>query len=144
MKTLDILLEKKFEALKHAVQYEENSKSVFEMFFTITESSHRFNEISMKSDDKFIDIMMRSIIKKIFNDYRRLELIIEYIPDFNFFHGNIVIDSMPGGFLYFENIKMGIISIIKSPAGEILFIRFSGEDVLPGGYFVNTKNTTTH
>jgi hypothetical protein len=130
------------EHLKHMLQTEEDFNAIFQQFMVLVDSS-KFMEMGKFKKNKLLE----AVLNKTMNDINMPDILgvkIRYIRKFNFYHGSFIANLMPGNVIYFEDIKMGLITIPRDFKGNNSYFRFTGADVAPGSFTTGKKSEETH
>jgi hypothetical protein len=135
-------INEELEKLKDMLQTEENFGAVFQQFMVLVDSS-KFMNMGKFKENKLLEAVIHKTMKDI-DMPEVMAIIISYIKKFNFYHGSFLASMMPGNVIYFEDIKLGLISIPRDFQGNNSYFRFTGAEVGPGSFTSLTKSEETH
>ncbi len=115
----------KLSDLKDKLLTGENFSDTYNYFFDHFGENNEFMRMSKKTKHPVIKKIISSIGEQLFKkkvDVTHMMLL--KFPKSDFYHGACFIDGKMGGIIFFQDIDMGMISIVKEYP-ETLFIRFS-------------------
>ncbi len=129
--------------LKELLQTEEDDfDNIFQKFMTLVDSP-KFMAMGKRKKNKLLDTVIQKAVSDIdMPDVQGIR--INFIRKYNFYHGSFMANFMPGNVIYFNDIKMGLITLPRNFKGDNSFFRFSGTEIPPGGYIAETKSEETH
>lgn len=120
-------------------------------FFDHLGENSQFMNLGKPTKNKPVNKTLKEILKKVGQQHLNKPsvlvsnmLLIE-IPNRHFFHGPAMVDNYIASLFYFEDVKMGMISLARLGSGWVHYARFSTLEVL-GGKPVNLQqgNRTGH
>ncbi len=121
--------DKEIKKLKEVMMSADELIEIFRFFFDHLGENSDFMEMGNLTEHPGLNRILKAIGKRLLNDDIRItDLLLREIPKHGFIHGKCFINDKMTSVLYFEDIDMGIISIILSfsnpPDNRLL--RFSG------------------
>ncbi len=105
--------------------------------------SSKFREMGKFKKNKLLE----TVLNKTMNDINMPDILgvkVRYIRKFNFYHGSFIANMMPGNVIYFDDIKMGLITIPRDFKGNNSYFRFTGAEVDPGSFTAGIKSEEIH
>lgn len=87
-----------------------------------------FLEVGSAVQNSFLEAAIPSVYQKMFGQKIKFpRILIIHIPEYRFFHGPLPIPERIGGFIYYEDIKVGMLAISESLDSDMVkYSRFSG------------------
>ena len=129
--------------LKEILQTEEDDfNNIFQKFMTLYESP-TFRNMGHREENELLETVIKNAANSInMPDVQGIR--INFLPEYNFYHGPFMANFMPGNIIYFGDIKMGLVTLPRNLKGDTSFFRFSGTEIPEGGYITETKSIETH
>ena len=136
-------IDKTMDELKKLLQTEEDDfNNIFQKFMGLYESA-TFRNMGHREENDLLETVIKNAAKGIdMPDVQGIR--INFLPEYNFYHGPFMANFMPGNIIYFDDIKMGLITLPRNLSGDTSFFRFSGTEIPSGGYITETKSDKTH
>jgi hypothetical protein len=106
---------------------------VFRYFLDHFGENPKFIALGERSHDPFLVAVIEQIASQIFGKRVPLDnLLLTRLPDHNFTHGGVILNSHLANVLYFDDIRMGLVAVLMGfPTGEMKYARFSGQRPRP-------------
>ena len=129
--------------LKELLQTEEDDfNNIFQKFMTLVDSP-TFRNMGHREENELLETVIKNAANGVdIPDVQGIR--INFLEEYNFYHGSFMAKFMPGIVIYFGDIKMGLITLPRNFNGDTSFFRFSGTEIPSGGYITETKSTSTH
>lgn len=134
----------KIDTLRNLLQYEDSFGKTASYFFDNLGENRSF-----LADGKLVkNAFLKKIIRKACDNFISTEapmsrLLIIHFKEYGFYHGPFFIGASPANFFYYEDLKMGMILIVRSMStGMMSYLRFRGT-VLPGKGLTLAPGSTT-
>jgi hypothetical protein len=129
--------------LKEILQTEEEDfNNIFQKFMTLVDS-RTFMNMGSREKNELLETVIKNAASSV--DMPDVQAVkINFLPGYNFYHGSFFANFMPGIVIYFDDIKIGLITLPRNLKGDNSFFRFSGTEIPEGGYITETKSTETH
>jgi hypothetical protein len=136
-------IDETMDELKELLQTEgDDFNNIFQKFMTLVDS-RTFMNMGRREKNELLETVIKKAVTSIdMPDVQGIR--INFLTEFNFYHGSFIANFMPGNIIYFGDIKMGLITIPRNFKGDNSFFRFSGTEVPTGGYITEMKSTETH
>ncbi|MCP4347674.1 MAG: DCN1-like protein [Desulfobacterales bacterium] len=115
----------KLSDLKQKLATGDNFSDIYNYFFDHFGENNEFMRMSKKAKNPMIKKIISFVGEQLFKkkvDITHMMLL--KFPKSDFYHGACFIDGKMGGVIFFKDIDMGMLSIVKEYP-ETLFIRFS-------------------
>jgi hypothetical protein len=120
--------------LKDKLANATNFSDVMVYFFDHFGEDSEFMALGEAGHVPFLETILAEVGKQLFKDSGLTSLAIDYrlvhLPKQNFVHGAVTMGGRPGNVIYFEDIHVGLLTVIwtmKPP--ETKYIRFSGRQM---------------
>lgn len=115
----------KLSALQEKLLTGENFSETYDFFFDHLGENNEFMHMSKKTKHPAIKKIIGAIGEQLFNKKVTVShfLLLKF-PKTGFYHGACFIDGKMGGIIFFEEIDMGMLSVVKDYP-ETSFVRFS-------------------
>ncbi|MEP7341229.1 MAG: hypothetical protein ABI977_26100 [Acidobacteriota bacterium] len=127
---------KKLDELKEKMQTVENFGEAWHFFFDHFGENLEFMQLGGPTKNKTIAKLLKETLKKIGQQHLNKSsvlisnmLVIE-IPNRHFFHGPAMVDNYIASLFYFDDVKMGMISLTRLGTGWMHYARFSTLEVI--------------
>ncbi|HMV49154.1 MAG TPA: hypothetical protein PLD20_22450 [Blastocatellia bacterium] len=142
---------KKLDELKEKMQTVEEFGEAWNFFFDHFGENNEFMNMGHPTKNKLVNKLLKEVLKKVGRQHLNKAsvlvsnmLLIE-IPKRHFFHGPAMVDNYMASLFYFEDLKMGMISLARLGSGWVHYARFSTLDVT-GNKSINLQpgNRTSH
>ncbi|OQY57597.1 MAG: hypothetical protein B6245_16200 [Desulfobacteraceae bacterium 4572_88] len=119
--------EKNLEVLKDMLITADDFKDVYEYFFDHMAENPDFIKLGKRSENPSLKRVTELIAKRLFKKKVKVRnLLLKKIPEYSFYHGPCLIKGRMAGVLFFEDIDVGMLSVLFRPdTCETRFIRFS-------------------
>ncbi len=127
--------------LEEMLQAEEDFNAIFQKFMSLVDSP-KFMGLGKQKKNKLMETVVKKVLDELGLDF--LGIRVTYIRKFRFYHGSFITTGLPGAIFYYEDIKMGLITVSTDYKGQTSYFRFTGTEVMPGGFTADTSSETTH
>jgi hypothetical protein len=119
----------KLAVLKRKMQDETNFKSVWEYFLDNFGEDAEFLSYGEPVEHPVLEGIIKCITKELFptRSATLAQLLLVRVIGQPFIHGGCIFGGKLGTILYFEDIEMGMISIVSASSQETQLIRFTAE-----------------
>jgi hypothetical protein len=140
----------KLEDLKAMVQIDEDFSAIWKYFFDHFGEKPEFaagGRPAGEAIQSYLEPILEDICKRIVNrDVMIAEFMLSEVPGHGFYHGPCLTDAGIAVILYFEDVKMGMMSLTPGlGSGLVHYARFTAVPVeSKGAVVLETKNTTSH
>lgn len=140
----------KLAELKEKMQVEEEFKDIWSFFFDHLGENQEFMTSGQRADaamHQYLEPLLEGICQQIVSrEVMIIQLLLTAVPEHKFYHGPCVTDAGFGCVFYFDDVKMGMMSL--SPAlgsGLVHFARFTTIPVTDKkSVLLQTKSNTAH
>ena len=136
-------LRQRMRDLKQALQIEEDFSGITQKFLDMTEMEE-FNYLGKTRNNELLESMLTKVLEKVYGEPKIFALRMKYLKKFGFYHGSIIVDSLPGTIMYFEGIQMGMVAISTDLSGNVSYVRFTGEIVMDGSFTGKKHSPEVH
>jgi len=117
--------EKEVLELKEKVQTGTNFSEIYNFFFDYLGESDEFNDICKKAKHPVLKQFLAHLGERVFQKkVTIIHFMLLKFPKQKFYHGSFFMEGKIGGIIFFEDIDMGIFSVVNNYP-ETSFIRFS-------------------
>lgn len=119
---------KRLNQLKEILVQEKDLSNIWDFFMDHFADHPEFLEYGDRSQSPLLEAVLPEICKQIFGKEVIIQnLLLIYIPEYEFFHGPFYVQGQMGSAIYFEDINTGAIAISEPPPsnGEVKYSRFS-------------------
>lgn len=118
--------------LKEKLQIAKDFKDIWSYFFDQFGDHPEFLDLGETVQDPFLVALVEQAGRGIFGKMVKLDhSFFVRLPEYHFLHGALSLGGRLANVLYFEDIKVGSLSVIMSPtSSQTHFVRFSAE-ILP-------------
>jgi hypothetical protein len=140
----------RLEQLKEKVQHDDDFGAIWKFFFDHLGENERFVRSGQLAGPEMTDLLepiIESVCKRIVNDEVMIaQTLLTEVPGQHFYHGPCVTDAGLCVVLYFDDLKMGMISFTRGiGTGWVHYARFTTIPVLDRhAVIVQGKNETGH
>lgn len=139
-----VKFESKVLELKEQVQTGSDFSKIFNFFFDYLGEEDEFNNICKKAKNpalkKFLGILGERLFQK---KITLTHFMLLKFPKHKFYHGSFFIEGKIGGVIFFEDIDMGIFSVVKDYP-ETSFMRFSAVKLGASANFPAVQSKAIH
>ena len=127
-----------FSTLKEKVLTAENFDEVWQYFFDHFSDNPRFIDMGQKTENSFLQSILEGVGERLFRKKGEVtNMLFVKIPQHRFIHGACCIQGRMASVMYFEDVKLGILSVIGSLlTHEVMMVRFTGLEVQGKGPFM--------
>ncbi len=137
-----------FSALKEKITGSENFNEVWQYFFDHFSDNPAFINMGKKTQSAFLQSILEEVGERLFRQKVKLtNVMLTEIPQHHFVHGACFVQGRLASVMYFEDVKVGMLSILSSAQShEVSMIRFTGVEVQGKGPFMIDfpKNKVVH
>jgi hypothetical protein len=136
--------------LKAMVQIDEDFSEIWKFFFDHFGEKPEFASSGQPADDgiqSYLEPILEDICKRMTNrDVMIAEFLLNEVPGYGFYHGPCLTDAGIAVVMYFEDVKMGMISLSPSfGSGLVHYARFTAVPVeKKGAVVVQPRSNTSH
>jgi hypothetical protein len=119
---------KRFAELKHKVVEENNFSVIWNFYMDHFTDLSEFTDMGKPARNKFLDEAIPVTCQEMFQKKVKVTLPLTIsIPEYKFFHGPLQVGKRIGGFLYFEDICVGMIAVSAHfpPTDLVKYSRFT-------------------
>lgn len=127
-----------FLTLKEKIMTAENFNEPWNYFFDHFSGNPAFMNLGKRMESLFLQSIFEEVGERLFRKKVKVtNLLLSRISQHHFVHGACFINGRMASVLYFEDVKMGILSILGSmQTHEVSMIRFTGLEVQGKGPFM--------
>ena len=127
-----------FSALKEKILRAENFNEVWEYFFDHFSDNPAFMNMGKKTQSSLLRTILEEVGERLFRQKVKVtNMMLTEIPQHHFVHGACFVQNRLASVLYFEDIKVGMLSILSSAQKhEVSMIRFTGVELQGKGPFM--------
>lgn len=140
----------KLEDLKAMVQTDEDFGLVWRYFFDHFGENPEFATTGKPANETvqmYLEPILQDICEQMVKRQVMIsQLILSELPGHNFYHGPCMTDAGIAVILYFDDVKMGLMSLTPGlGAGTVQYARFTARPVASNGaVMMQSRNTTSH
>ncbi|MEO1132228.1 MAG: hypothetical protein AAFX40_05910 [Cyanobacteria bacterium J06639_1] len=122
---------KQLQDLKHKLLREQSLSTVWEFYMDNFADLPEFIEEGDRAEREILDALIREICHQLFGDaFVIQDTMTIYIPAYEFYHGPLLVSDRIGGFIYFEDVRMGMVAIEEAPRnGRVKYARFADSTI---------------
>lgn len=143
---------KKLDELKEMVKTEDDFGKIWKFFFDHLGENMEFMSLGHQTKNKLISKLMKETLKTSAQAQLKKQtvlisnLLLIEIPKRGFYHGPAMVDEYMASVFYFEDLKMGMMSLSRLGSGWVHYSRFTTLGIVGGGKNVNIQsgNQTAH
>lgn len=143
---------KKLDELKQMTQTADEFGPVWKFFFDHLGENPEFMNLGRPTKNKLVTKLIKETLKATGQAHLNKQavlvsnLLLIEIPKRGFYHGPAMVDDHMASLFYFEDLKMGMISLAKLGSGWVHYSRFTTLGIAGGGKNVNIQsgNQTAH
>jgi len=127
-----------FSALKEKILGAENFNEVWEYFFDHFSDNPAFMNMGKKTQNALLRTILEEVGERLFRQKVKVtNMMLTEILQHHFVHGACFVQGRLASVLYFEDVKVGMLSILSSAQKhEVSMIRFTGVELQGKGPFM--------
>jgi hypothetical protein len=127
-----------FQTLKEKVLTAENFNEVWQYFFDHFSDTPAFINMGKKTKSPFLKSILEGVGERLFRKKGEVtNMMLVEIPRHHFIHGACFIQGRMASVMYFEDVKVGMLSVLGSMLShEVSMIRFTGIELQGEGPFM--------
>jgi hypothetical protein len=127
-----------FSALKEKILGAENFNEPWEYFFDHFSENPAFMNMGKKTQSPFLQSILEEVGERLFRQKVKVtNMMLTEIPQHHFVHGACFVQNRLASVMYFEDAKVGMLSILGSAQKhEVSMIRFTGIELHGKGPFM--------
>ena len=127
-----------FLALKEKIVEAENFNEVWQYFFDHFSDNRGFMNMGKKTQNAFLQSILEEVGERLFRQKVKLtNLMLTEIPQHHFVHGACFVQGRMASVMYFEDVKVGMLSVLGSAQSHhVSMIRFTGIELHGKGPFM--------
>jgi hypothetical protein len=136
--------------LKAMVQTDEDFGGIWKYFFDNFGEKPEFAATGKPANETmqmYLEPILEDICNRIVErEVMITQMILSEVPSHSFFHGPCLTDAGIAVVIYFDDVKMGMISLTPGlGSGMVHYARFTAVPVInKGAIMIQSKNTTSH
>ena len=143
---------KKLDELKEKMQTVEEFGEAWNFFFDHFAENNEFMSLGHPTKNEMVNKLLREVLKKCSQQHLNkasvviADMLLIEIPNRHFFHGPAIVDGYMASVFYFDDLKMGMMSLARLGSDWVHYARFSTLEVAGGGGSINLQpgNRTSH
>jgi hypothetical protein len=140
--------EKELNQLKNLLITSEEFDEVYRYFLDHLGENQKFLDIGEKAEHPVLTKVMELVAQQVFHKKIAISrMLLIKIPEHHFYHGPCMLGNTMASLFFFEDIDMGLISILMAlDSREVRFVRFSSMQVKGDGevFFTKPRNKEIH
>ncbi|WP_017326389.1 hypothetical protein [Synechococcus sp. PCC 7336] len=118
----------RLQELKQKLIREPNLAKIWSFYMDHFADFQEFTDLGEPTDSPFLEAVIPQVCEQIFGRKMRISgLLTIYIAEHQFFHSPLFAEGRPGGVIYFEEAKVGMLAVSAEfpPTADVLYSRFS-------------------
>jgi hypothetical protein len=125
----------RLQELKHKLLHEEKFDPVWSFFLDHFGKDPNFIALGERAQHPLVEAVVTQVGRQLFaRDGTVSRLLLTRLPDEQFIHGGFFMGERPGGVIYFEDARIGLVAVADIPPSiEAKYARFSGHPVRKKG-----------
>ncbi|MEO0852710.1 MAG: hypothetical protein AAFY15_04315 [Cyanobacteria bacterium J06648_11] len=122
---------KKLQELKRKLLREQSFSKIWGFYMDNFADFPEFTDAGDRAENTILDGLIREICHQLFGDVFVIQdTMTIYIPEQKFYHGPLMVSDRIGGFIYFEDVQMGMVAIEEAPRnGRVKYARFADSSI---------------
>ena len=127
-----------FSTLKEKVLHSENFNEVWKYFFDNFSDNPAFLKMGKATQNPLLQTILEGAAERLFRQKIKVaKLMLNAIPQHHFMHGACFMQGRMASVMYFEDVKVGMLSILGSmQSHHVDMIRFTGVELQGKGPFM--------
>ena len=117
-----------FQELKQQLVQDADLSQIWLFYMDHFADHPEFIELGEPVNHAFLEAVVPQICQQMFGGEISIDdLLLIYIAEYQFFHGPVQVEGRPGGVIYFEDAKIGLLAVSAEfpPTAEVKYSRFS-------------------
>jgi hypothetical protein len=121
--------------LKHKLLHDKELAPIWSFFFDNLAADPEFIALGQKTEHEFVEAVVAQVARQLFpKSGGASSLLLNRLPEQQFIHGGFFVAGRPGGVVYFEEGRIGLIAIADLPPSiEVKYARFSNPPIRTQG-----------
>jgi hypothetical protein len=113
--------------LKQKLLHDKELAPIWSFFFDNLAADPQFIALGQRTEHTFIEAVIAEVVRQLFPQSGGAGgLLLTRLPEEQFVHGGFFVAGRPGGVIYFEEARIGLIAIADLPPSiEVKYARFS-------------------
>ena len=127
-----------FSVLKEKILEAEDFSEPWEYFFDHFSDNPAFMNMGKLTQSAVMQSILEGVAEKLFRKKVRVtNVMLAEIPEHDFIHGACFIQGQMASVMFFQDVKVGMLSVLSSPQShEVSMIRFTGLELHGKGPFM--------
>ncbi len=123
----------RLEELKRKLVQDKALPPVWRFFLDHLGEDPEFIRLGDQTRHPFVEAALAQVGRQLFPQAEAIVgLLLTRLPEQQFLHGGFMIAGRPGGLFYFDDVRMGLITIAELPPSiDVKYARFSGHPLRP-------------
>jgi hypothetical protein len=123
----------RLEELKRKLVQDKALPPVWTFFLDHLGQDPAFIRLGEETRHEFVEAALAEVCRQLYPKAEAIVgLILTRLAEQQFLHGGFFVAGRPGGLFYFEDIRMGLITVAELPPSiEVKYCRFSGQPLRP-------------
>lgn len=125
----------RLEELKQKLIQDKALPPVWRFFLDHFGEDPAFIALGERTRHEFVEAVLVQVALQLFPQAEAIAgLLLTRLAEQQFIHGGFFLAGRPGGIIYFEDVRMGLVTIAELPPSiDVKYTRFSGHPIRPPG-----------